>query len=120
VEPVVFATWALVAATVVLAIVAGLQVRQMRSAASEATRQTETFTRQAELLEEGLSVNREMLAQARADREDAAPFSIAAALHRDSVAGQATFEFRNPGARGSHPSVAPRRDCRDARCGDAV
>jgi hypothetical protein len=40
VDPLVVATWALVLATVVLAVVAFLQWQQMKAAGAEATRQT--------------------------------------------------------------------------------
>jgi hypothetical protein len=99
-DPLVLATLALTIATLVLALVAWLQLRQMRRTASEETRQTETFTRQADLLGQSLEISRAMLDQARADREDAVPFTINVELHRDSVGGRAIFEFRNRGARG--------------------
>ena len=97
-DPLVIATWALAAATAVLAIVAFLQWRQMIRSSGEESRQTQTFKDQARLLEDGLSVSRGLLAQARAEREQASPFSITCHLHRDSTAGRAIFEFRVSGA----------------------
>lgn len=95
-DPLAIATWALVAATAALTVVAILQWRQMMASSKEAARQTAQFERQAQHQEGSLDVSRQMLAEAKAEREAAAPFSIALQLHPDSVAGAAIFWFHNP------------------------
>jgi hypothetical protein len=86
-DPLVLATWALVTATVVLALFAGLQAWVARGATNQAKRQ-------ADLLAGSLDVSRRLLEATERERAEAAPLQIRVNAE-DSFAGRATPDFQN-------------------------
>ena len=92
------ATWALVAATVVLALAtaalvryARAQAKQMEASGREAARQTAALQAQGQQLEESLAVSREMLGAARAERAAAAPLALIVDLRGRGDGAQVTI-----------------------------
>jgi hypothetical protein len=81
------ATWALVAATLVLALFAALQARVARGATNQAKRQ-------ADLLAASLDVGRRLLEATELERAEEAPLDVMVDLG-ESFAGRATLNFQN-------------------------